>query len=47
MVLRINSKLVDRKDQWKRRQILETIRFQKEGDTAINRDGGNYDLLRL
>ena len=42
-----NSKLVGREDQWKRRQILETIRIQQEGETAINRDGGNYDLPRL
>ena len=42
-----NSKIVGREDQWKRRQILETIRIQQEGDTAINRDGGNYDLPRL
>ena len=42
-----NSKLVGREDQWKRRQILETIRIQQEGDSALNRDGGNYDLPRL
>ena len=42
-----DSKLVGREDQWKRRQILETIRIQQEGETAINRDGGNYDLPRL
>ena len=42
-----NAKLVGREDQWKRRQILESIRIHQEGETALNRDGGNYELPRL
>ena len=42
-----STTIVGREHVWIRRQILESMRIRQEGDTALNRDGGNYHLPHL
>ena len=42
-----STTIVGRENVRIRRQILETMRIRQEGNTALNRDGGNYPLPHL